>query len=429
MQNILKWKLQMLARWYLKRYKPTIIAVTGNAGKTSTKEAIGAVVGSQKRVRISEGNLNNELGVPLTILGDWGNEYYEKGPSRGFWLKVLFTAWRRFVFAQTYPEVLLLEYGADHPGDIQRLARRYRPDIGVVTTVGDVPVHIEFFKDAEAVAAEKSELIKALAATGAAILNHDDDRVLDMKQASIAPVTTYGFNPEASVRISDFEYRNSEDGVPLGVTFKLHVGGSFAPIHINGSLGRSQGYAAAAAAAVGLKFGLNLVQISQALTHYVGPKGRLKILPGLRQSAIIDDTYNASPASMRLALETLRDLPGIRKVAVLGDMLELGDHTIQAHRAIGILAAEFIDLLVCVGSRAAFIAEAARSQMDAAKILIFETSEEAAEKIPALIQQYDVVLVKSSQGIRTEKIVAAILADPAQAKQLLVRQSARWLKK
>ena len=417
-------------------YKPTIIAVTGNAGKTSTKEAIAVVLGSQKRVRSGKGNLNNEFGVPLTIIGDWMDDYYEAGNTLGFWVKVLSLGFVRWFYKRDYPEVLVLEYGADHPGDIKKLARRYKPHIGVVTAVGDVPVHIEFFKDADSVAKEKANLVKVLGTNDYAILNHDDDRVLDMKHQTKSHVMTFGFEEGSTVRITDFAAMSNEEGVPLGTTFKLHQGSSFVPVTINGSLGKSQAWAAAAAAVVGIVSGINLVKISEALGHYSGPRGRLKILKGIKNSHIIDDTYNASPASTRLALEVLRDLPGVQwaplhtcKIAVLGDMLELGEHTISAHQAIGSFAATFVDVLVCVGARAKFIAEAASDQMPQQNIYTFATSEEAKVKVQELVVERSVVLVKGSQGIRMEKIVEEIMAEPERKKDLLVRQSAKWRSK
>lgn len=211
------------------------------------------------------------------------------------------------------------------------------------------------------------------------------------------------------------------------MAFEIRKASDFAPIKIDGSLGKSQAYAAAAATAVGMALGLDLVQIGEALRRYRGPNGRLKIIPGVNGSTIIDDTYNASPASTRLALETLRDSSGSRKIAVLGDLLELGEYTIPAHQNIGVLAASCADILVCVGSRAKFIAETSKMAQD--KIFIFGTSDDAKFKIRDLIRERDVILVKGSQGMRMEKIVAEIIAEPQRKKELLVRQSKRWLSK
>ena len=245
MQKLLQFKLRVLAKMYLWRYKPVIVAVTGNAGKSSTKEAVGAVVGAISPTRVAGGNLNNEIGVPLAIVGDWGREYYEHGSSLSFWIKVFLFGFLKLLFGFNYPKVLVLEYGADQPGDIKRLANSYPPHIGIVTTVGDVPVHIEFFKNTEAVAVEKSQLIHKLIPTDFAILNYDDERVLEMRSATKARVMTYGFHEHANVRVTDFDYRSTDEGIPVGTTFKLHHSNSFIPVNIDGSLGRSQAWAAA----------------------------------------------------------------------------------------------------------------------------------------------------------------------------------------
>ena len=428
-KNIIIWKINFIARMYLWRFKPVIIAITGNVGKTSTKEAITAVLSSTKRVRSGKGNLNNEFGVPLVIVGNWMDDYYEGGNTLWFWAKVLHLSFFGWFFARNYPEVLVLEYGADKPGDIKRLVKKFRPHIGVVTAVGEIPVHVEFFSGSEAVAREKSKLIEALAPTGYAILNSDDDVVLDMEKRTKATVITYGFGEGAEVRVSNFDHK-TDNNIPLGTSFKLHYGpNSFVPVNVMGSLGPSQAHAAAAAAAVGIALDMNLVEISDALSYYDGPKGRLKILAGIKNSWIIDDTYNASPASTHLALSVLRELPAKRRIAVLGDMLELGKYAIQAHQTVGDLVDGFVDVLVCVGARAKFIADSAGNQMPKENIHTFDTADMAKKKVQELVKEGDLILVKGSQGMRMERIVEEIMAEPDKKKELLVRQSKKWLSK
>ncbi len=429
LEKISKTILITLVRFQVRKYKPLIIGITGNAGKTSTREAIASVVRSQKTVRAAAGSLNNELGFALTILGNWDDEYFGRGSSIGLWVRVFFVGVRGLISRRDFPQTFILEYGADHPGDIKRLAHALKPHISVVTTVGDVPVHIKYFQSTEAMADEKANLVKVLSTGDYAILNHDDHRVLAMKSKTKAKVLTYGFDQGSTIRASDVEYTSNEEGRPLGVTFKLNEGSRFAPIRIEGSLGKSQAWSAAAATAVGSVLGMNLVDISEALSAYHGPKGRLKILRGIKNSNIIDDTYNASPASTRLALETLRDVPALRKIAVLGDMLELGEHSEKAHRDIGVLASEVADVIVCVGPQTKAIAQSASGKLSSDKIFIFDNSNGAKSKVQELIHEHDLVLVKGSQGLRMERIVAEIMADSSQAKDLIVRQSQRWLSK
>lgn len=434
MKYLLQKILAVLAKDYVKKYKPKIVAVTGNTGKTSTKEAIAAVLkATGKRIRMSGGNLNNELGVPLAILGNYTEEYYETGGTVGFWLKILWKSFWGLFGKQNYPEILVLEYGADHPGDIAKLAKNFKPDVAVVTAIGEIPVHVEYFSDPDELAKEKSKLVQALAPGDFVVLNYDDPAVWAMKEKTKGKIISFGFVDGAEVRVSDFDFKVGANGEPEGVRFRLNN----VQVETKGSLGKSQAWSAAAAAAVGLIFGLNLVKISGALANYRGPAGRSKILKGIKNSWLIDDTYNASPASTHLALETLKALPTYlatgflsrRKIAVLGDMLELGKYTVQAHQEAGNFAGSFVDLLITVGSRAKFIADAAGNQMPKASILSFETSTEAAPKVAELIKDGDLVLIKGSQGMRMEKIVESIMAEPEKKRELLVRQSEKWLEK
>ncbi len=425
-KKIIIWKLNLLAQMYLRRYKPTVVAVTGNVGKTTTKEAIAAVLSSIKNVRSGKGNLNNEFGVPLTILGNWADDYYEASNAFSFWCKVLCSSLVKYPFQKNYPEVLVLEYGADHPGDIEKLSRLFKPHVAVVTAIGDIPVHIEFFKDKQNLVEEKSNILKNLKETDWAILNHDDELVRPMWQKTKARTISYGFNESSNIRVSDFNVM-SENEMPSGVTFKIGDKDSFVPVRIDGTLGKSVAWSCAAAAAVGTAMGMNLVQVSNSLTRFSPPKGRLRILKGIKNSWIIDDTYNASPKSSELALETLKNVSGKRKIAVLGDMLELGDYTEQAHKEIGNLAGSIANVLVCVGDKSKFIGESASSQISPENVFYFDTANDARFKVQELVEEGDIVLVKGSQGMRMERIVEEIMAEPLKKKDLLVRQSQKWL--
>lgn len=415
--------LKFFAKLTLSRYNPGIIGVTGNVGKTSAKEMIGLVLGGERRIRASSKNFNNEIGLPLSILGDW-----DKTGGLFFWLKVFVVSITNlFVKSSSYPEVLVLEYGVDRAGDMRYLLEIARPHIGVFTAVGDVPVHIEFFADVESVAREKSKLISQLPTTGFAILNADDYRVMSSKQATRANVITFGFSEKADMRISGFS--NYIDDDAACVSFKLTYGGSFVPVKIDGALGRTPAYASAIAAISGLVFGMNLVKISDSLSRYKTPCGRQKITRGVKRSLVIDDTYNASPLAMREALETLKSLKAKRKVAVLGDMLELGKYTLQAHEEIGRISADVVDILFTVGLRGKIIAEAAeKAGLSRKRIFCFMNIHEAGVQLQQKIQHGDLVLVKGSQGVRMEKIVKEIMAEPSLAKDLLVRQTRQWLR-
>ncbi|MFH1193163.1 MAG: UDP-N-acetylmuramoyl-tripeptide--D-alanyl-D-alanine ligase [Candidatus Jorgensenbacteria bacterium] len=416
--------LKILARLTVRRYHPGIVGVTGSAGKTSAKDAIAAVLGRSRRVRAAAKSYNNEIGFPLTILGEWGN-----GGGIFFWCRVLAGALANLIGrAKNYPEVLVLEYGVDRPGDMQFLLDTACPHIGVFTAMGAIPVHVEFFAGPDAVVGEKAKLVRELPATGFAVLNADDETVLETKALTRAQIMTFGFGEGAHVRVVNFA--NHVEGGRAAVTFKISYGGSVVPVRLEGAVGRAYAYAAAAAAAVGLVFGENLVSITETLRGFQAPPGRLRAFAGLRGSLIIDGTYNASPLAMREALDTLKAVGAKRTIAVLGDMLEIGKYTLQAHEEAGRAAAKCADVLVTVGLRAKFIAEAAaKAGMPARAIHAFMTIGEATEFLRSTLAGGDAVLLKASQSVRLERVVGEIMAEPARAGELLVRQEKEWLKK
>jgi UDP-N-acetylmuramoyl-tripeptide--D-alanyl-D-alanine ligase len=420
--KILKWILKKLSQLTIWRFQPQVIAITGSAGKTSAKEAIFAVLKNHRRVRKSSGNLNNELGIPLTIIGNWSEEELKlvsrdtpPGEKRIqkllFWLKAMFFAKINLFFLKksAYPEILILEYAADRPADIKYLLEIARPYVGIITTIGEIPVHVEFFSGPEAIMREKSKLIEALPANGFAILNFDNEIVMRMKEQTRARVVAFGFNEGADIKISNLENR-SEDGKPFGVSFKLEYGGSFVPVILKNAFGKAQAYAAAVSACVGLIYDLNLAEIAEALMKNYSPaKGRMNLLKGVKDTYVIDDSYNASPLSMQEAFETIRELPAKRKIAILGDMLELGKYSIEAHESIGQLVGKTVDILVTVGPRAKFIAESAReSGLDNHKILSFDTAMEAGRTVQDLMKQGDLILIKASRAVGLERVVEEI---------------------
>jgi UDP-N-acetylmuramoyl-tripeptide--D-alanyl-D-alanine ligase len=414
--------LKKLAQLVIWRYRPGIVGVTGSVGKTSTKLAIAAVVGSVRRVRVSSGNLNNDLGLPLTILGDWSAAELKlvsrdtpAGTARlrklFFWTKVIFTGVSRIITkAKEYPEILVLEYGADRPGDIKYLLKIARPNVSVITAIGETPVHVEYYDGPEGVAREKGRLIECLPAAGFAVLNYDDETVMRLAPRTRARVISYGCEKGAELRVSRFENR-VEDGRPAGITFKIEYTGSSVPARIDGAFGKTHAYAAGAAAAVGLIFGMNLVKISEALGSYKPADARMQLIPGVKGTWLIDDSYNASPLSMQAALDTLGELPAKRKIAVLGDMLEIGKYAPEAHEHVGDIVRLVVDALFTVGPRAKFIADAAiKAVMKRENVRSFDTADEAGKPLETFMKPGDIVLIKGSHAMQLDKVVEEVKA-------------------
>ncbi|MEK7554992.1 MAG: UDP-N-acetylmuramoyl-tripeptide--D-alanyl-D-alanine ligase [Patescibacteria group bacterium] len=427
LKNQLMRALRVIASFTLRKFKPGVIGVTGSVGKTSTKEAIGVVLRRLRRVRVSQGSLNSEVGLPLAIIGDWSAKDLElvgkNTPARTkrirkafFWTKVLMRGSYQLVFTPQgkYPELLVLEYGADRPNDIRYLMEIARPQIAVVTAVGKVPVHVEFYPNVEAVAREKARLPEGLPTNGFAVLSADDEVVAAMRERTRAHVLTFGFSDKAEVRVTNFEHRIHE-GKPIGISFKLEYGGSFVPVRIDGSLGRAVASAAAAAAAIGIVFGMHLVRIAEALAYFEPPRRRMRLVSAIRGAYLIDDSYNASPLSMHVAIETVRQLPATRKIAVLGDMLEIGEYATGEHESVGREAAKVFDVIITVGSRAKFIADGARERgMVKRNVLSFETKDEAADELKGLIRRGDLVLIKASHAMRLDRVVDGLRQLPEQ---------------
>jgi len=426
MKLILQKILALLARLVIARQKPVIVGITGSVGKTSAREAVFAVVSAKMPARRAEKNYNNEIGFPLTVLGE-----KHGGKNLWKWFKIILKSMGKiFKRSADYPRVLILEYGIDRPGDMDYLLKIARPDIAVVTAMGEVPVHVEFFKDPKEVVREKTKLPAAVGSRGLVVLNADDSAVIKMKEFVSAGVISFGFQEKTDVRVINYEFRKSLDKelgeIPDGISFKIANKGRVVPVRLHNCFGKPQAYAAAAAAAVGIRLGMNLVEISEALGRWDPPPGRLRLLKGNKHSFILDDTYNASPESVRAALHTLKFLPGQRKIAVLGDMLELGNYTEIAHRMIGEEAANFADLILTVGVRAKFMAEEALNRKTREEVLEFDSATEAGKVLDLMLKVGDLVLVKGSQGMRMEKTVEEIMAHPERKSELLVRQEKYW---
>ncbi len=412
------------ARMLLARHKPQIIAITGSVGKTTTKDAIYAALKDSLHVRKSEKSFNSDVGVPLAILG---LENAWRNPLRWLW-NIVQGLWL-VVVGSDYPDWLVLEVGADRPGDIRSIAAWLKPDVVVITGVPEIPVHVEYFKSREDLMLEKRSLAEHVKPGGTIVVNGDDGAMTSLCKELGAALLTYGFEEGNDVRATEEEIAY-DDAKPIGMRFYLERSGMRMPVSVHGALGRPRIYAALAAYAVAELLHVDTATLGQALSEWAPPPGRMRILDGMRGSIIIDDTYNSSPAAALSALDTLEQLAGKRKIVAMGDMLELGKYSAEAHRNVGVCAAAIADMLITVGFRARAIAEAALDEgMKEKFIRHYEHSESrrAGEELKHDIKEGDIVLVKGSQSMRMERTVYELLADPAHASELLVRYDPDWI--
>lgn len=356
----------------LRRQQLPIVAITGSAGKTTTKDMIAHVLGRRLRVRKSEGNLNTYTGIPMTIFQmDAGDR------------------------------ALVVEYGMSRAGEIAELTRIAPPTIGVVLNVG--LAHVGFLGSIDAVAAAKRELVEGLAPGGLAVLNADDPRVRAMAAVS-RRATLFGTGPGATVRAEKVRLHGLE-----GSRFTLVTPRGAAEVYLR-LPGQHSVSNALAAAAVALEFDFDAVATATALHGFTSPSRRMSIVAGLQGATIIDDCYNASPGSMEAALGVLRlTRPGSLRVAVLGDMLELGAHAAKAHEDIGLLAGKAADWVIALGDHADRVVQAAqKAGLAPSHAIAVESVDRAVETILPLLSPQTHVLVKGSRGMRMERIVEAI---------------------
>lgn len=368
--------LVRLGRARLARVAPLVAAVTGSVGKTTTKEMLAAIFGQVRRVQASPGNYNTEIGLPLTLV--------ELEPGT---------------------EVLVVELGMRGAGEIRRLARIASPRLGVVTRIGES--HMELLGSLEAIAGAKGELVEELPPDGVAILNADDPRVAALARRTRARVITYGL---AGGQVRATRLRPEGEG---GTTFLLHWEGGRLPVHLPVP-GRHMVENAAAAAACALAAGVEPEAIARGLAGFRGAPMRVQLCRTAEDILVINDAYNASPPSVRAALETLAELarhrPG-RKVAVLGEMRELGPASVPAHAAVGRQAARVCDLLVLVGDRMEPACREAAAVLPGGCLYPVPDAGAATAVVREIVRPGDTVLVKGSRAVGLEAVARSLLGE------------------
>lgn len=423
-RNIVALSLAFLASRVIHRHKPKIIMVTGSVGKTSTKDAIAAALSNTFFLRKSEKSFNSEFGVPLTI---FGSENPWKHPLS--WLRVFAQALALIFLPSHYPRLLVLEVSADSPGDLTHILRIATPDIVVVTRLPNVPVHVEAYATPQDVRDEEFAPAYALAPAAPLIISIDDPYALEAAKRLPARVVTYGSKKTANAHFKKPHLLIEDDKV-VGIAADVLAGDFSGTIHVRGAVGLQQLAPVVAALSTAIVLGVSPSDALAGLNSYVPPPGRTRILSGIHNSLLIDDSYNSSPVATQVALEALHTLPCTsRRIVVLGDMLELGRYSLEEHTRVGKLASKVADIIVTVGIRARGISQAACSAgFPKENVQTFETTRDTIPALVSMVHDGDVVLIKGSQSVRMERIVEALLENPADVSKL-VRQDTEWKKR
>jgi UDP-N-acetylmuramoyl-tripeptide--D-alanyl-D-alanine ligase len=369
--------LQALANAVRRESGTKVVAITGSAGKTTTKEVTGEFLATRYRVVRNRGNLNNHIGLPLSLMD-----------------------------LRHRPDIAVVELGMNHAGEISTLVQIAEPEVRVWTNVGEA--HVGFFQSVDAIADAKAEIFEGASASTLLVANADDHRVTERLRRFSGRVTTFGIDREADVRAATVEDRGV-DGTAAQVTTPRGA------VAIRTSLiGRGNLANVLAAMAVALEFDLPLATIAERAARLQPATHRGEVVRLREGVTVIDDSYNANPTATRRAIDVLAAASGRRRVAVLGEMLELGEHATALHREVGRAAGSAgIDLLVAVGGPAAetLAAAAVDTGMASDRVHHYGTSDEAADAVAALIESGDVVLVKGSRGVRTERVVERLKAE------------------
>lgn len=413
-KNAILFLFKAMTSFYLSKNRIEVVAITGSAGKTTTKFALAKLL-DDKDVYVPKEAYNTEIGIPLSVFG-------QKIPQRleniGGWFVIILKMFLK-LFQKPKYRTIVLELGADKPGDISYLTSFITPTIGIVTSV--LMVHTEAFKTLNAVAAEKGELVKAVPANGTVILNYDDEMIRKMAGLAQAHVIWIGKNKKADLRYDDLCVTRGGLSFTLYYREKKYQAQSkiLAPQLLPSIL---------AAIAAGLAMGKNIDSLILNIKEIEAQPGRMNMLTGIRDITIIDDSYNANPESMLAALDILKGFEG-RKIAVLGGMNELGDYEKPGHEMVAKKAAEVADSIVVIGRKGRQFYLPILEKLQKEAVEYFETPYQAGDYLATEVKKGDNVLVKGSQnGVYAEEALKKILPKGLNTDEILVRQSVFWEK-
>jgi len=424
MKNFLrKFVLQLLTRFAkkkLQRMDARIIGITGSVGKTSCKEITADILAKKYRVLKNKKSYNSEFGLLLTIL------HQESGfSSASSWFKILLKSFFRAYFVQDKYDFLVLEMGVDKVGDMDFLTNIAKPDIGIMTAIKPVHMANGQFEDINAIFHEKKKLFDAINKDGTALITLDDPYIKELAITNYkCHKLTYGFFNKAAVKAENFE--QTEQGIAFDVNYQGNIYKFKTKL-----FGKYQISLLLPAILTGLLTKVPVPEIQQALEEFVLPPGRMSLLKGVKDILILDSSYNASPQAVQEAMKILGffgDKRKKRKIFIFGNMNELGKYSKDLHKEIGLKIPKHSDILITVGEDVVYAAKTAiQNGMSRNNVHSFKNVNEAIKHYKKIMQNGDIVLVKGSQNkVRLEIFVKAIMANPKDAKEKLVRQDKNW---
>ena len=390
----------------LDKFNPKVIAIVGNVGKTSTKDAIKQICYPNARATV--GNFNTEIGVPLSILGlpNMQKSFYG-------WLKNLLKAQWMVWSLKEYEDTIILEIAADRPGDIQSIAKWLKIDILCMTYIPKVPVHLEKFKTLENVLEEKGSIINAVKDGGLIVFNNDDghiDRFKSRIKQNDIKILNVGINENSKFRAKNIKSVITNDNAYI--SFDICANDICYRIQLKDTVGDQSVYPILYTFAISIFTQSietqGIEHILEKIKRYKAPSRRSQFVKGIHNSKIIDDTYNSSPQALKVMLKLLKeDMSNCRKVVIIGDMKELGKYSKESHREAGKIIAEFSDFFIGVGKEMKYAVDAA-IENGMKNVLHFKTSDEASDVAKRIIKENDLILVKGSRATEMEKVVENI---------------------
>ena len=416
MKRLIEKYIIWCAKRKMRKNTAKVIAITGTVGKSSTKEAIFTVLKSQYSVRANYGSLNNELGLPLAIFGQ------RNGTNVFSWLwVVLKITFKTFLFDKKI-DIYILECGIDTPGDMDVILDLIAPDIVVITSVFE-EVHMEYFKDFATLVTEKWKLAHEAKEGALVIANYDNVPTLEQRSKLVKKrAITFGLNQKADYFGHTISFNEA------GTDFMVRHRNNEQKFHL-ALLGKVQVYTVLPAIIIGREFNIPWAEIQESLLTIMPLPGRLSLLPAINGAMLLEGSYNATPSSMKAALEVFKNLPAKRKIAIVGDMRELGPVAERSHNEILTLLAKESEIVCMLGPNYEKAFQDLPSHVrHQAALHHFETREDIVKFIVPKIAPGDLILIKGSQNtILLEKVSAKLLADPSTASTTLPRQYGKWL--